>query len=87
MDIRHSVVLAISVAVASVLAPLISPDDLKVAASCRAMLVAPGSAVNLERPYALRYRSAPVRFCVRDDAGNVRPPPAAPHLPIIALTQ
>jgi hypothetical protein len=36
-------------------------------------VIDPISALNLERPYALRYKSAPLRLCMREDTNRVGP--------------
>jgi hypothetical protein len=73
MTLRRSVLLAATVAVATMLAPAISLDQHKAAYACSAMAIDPGSAVNLRRPSALRYKSAPIRLCVREDTNYSRP--------------
>ncbi len=67
MNIQHSVVFAASVAMMSVAAPAMPIDELKAANACQALVADPSSAVNLQRPAALRYRTAPLRICVPDD--------------------
>lgn len=72
MDIRRSALFVACVAFWSVLAPMISAEEFKAAYACRALVVDPATAVNLARPFALRYRSAPLRVCMRDDTNYVR---------------
>jgi hypothetical protein len=35
------------------------------------MVTDPASAANLHRPYALRYRAAPLRVCIPDDTTSI----------------
>jgi hypothetical protein len=73
MNLRRSVPLAATIAVASMLAPAISSDQHKAAYGCSFMAIDPGSAINLRRPSALRYKAAPLRLCVREDTNYFRP--------------
>jgi hypothetical protein len=73
MTIRRSVLLAVTIAFASMLAPAMSLDQHKAAYACSAMAIDPSSAVNLRRPSALRYKAAPLRLCVREDTNQLRP--------------
>jgi hypothetical protein len=47
-------------------------EELKAAHSCRALVVDPLSAANLGRPFALRYRAAPLRLCIPADTYEFR---------------
>jgi hypothetical protein len=73
MNLRRSIVLAATVATASVLAPVIGPDQQLASYGCHALVIDPVSALNLERPYALRYKSAPLRLCMPDDTNRISP--------------
>jgi hypothetical protein len=66
-SVRESVLVAVCIAILCLAAPALSLKELRADYACRALVVDPASAANLERPYALRYRSAPVRVCVPDD--------------------
>lgn len=66
-SIRQSVLVAVCIAVLCLAAPALSFEELRADYACRALVVDPASAANLERPYALRYRTAPLRVCVPDD--------------------
>lgn len=68
--IRRSVWIAVCLAVLCVAAPAVSLEEFKSDYACRAVVVDPASAANLQRPHALRYRAAPLRVCVPDDADN-----------------
>ena len=68
--IRQSLWAVACAAAVSMAAPAASPDRFK-AVSCRALMVDPASALNLQRPHALRYRTAPLRVCVPDDTNRV----------------
>jgi hypothetical protein len=72
MNLRRSLLLAVTVAVASMVAPAMSLDQHKAAYACSAMAIDPSSATNLRRPSALRYKSAPLRLCVREDTNHFR---------------
>jgi hypothetical protein len=63
MTVQHSVVLAACVAMMSIAAPAMPLDELR---ACHTLAADPSSAINLQRPPALRYRTAPVRICVPD---------------------
>ena len=63
MSIQSSVWLAATLAIASMLAPAMALDQQKAAYTCT-MVVDPSSAINLQRPAALRYKAAPLRRCV-----------------------
>ena len=63
-SIRKSVLVAICVAVMCLAAPAISVREMRADYACQALVVDPASAANLDRPYALRYRTAPLRVCV-----------------------
>ena len=43
-------------------------EQFKAANACHALVVDPSSAINLKRPPALRYRAAPLRICMPEDA-------------------
>jgi hypothetical protein len=66
-SVRESVLIAVCIAILCLAAPALSFKELRADYACRALVIDPASAANLERPYALRYRSAPVRVCVPDD--------------------
>lgn len=66
-SIRQSVLIAVCVAILCLTAPAMSLEELRADHACRALVVDPASAANLQRPYALRYRTAPVRICVPED--------------------
>jgi len=70
-SIRQSVWVAACAAALCVAAPAASPDELKADYACRALVADPASAANLQRPYALRYRAAPLRVCVPDDTNRI----------------
>jgi hypothetical protein len=72
MTIRQSVLLAATIAFFSMLAPAMSLDQHKAAHDCSAMVVDPSTAINLQRPSALRYKAAPLRICMRDDTHQSR---------------
>lgn len=67
-SIRESVLLAVCVAVVCLSVPAMSLEELRADYACRALVVDPASAANLERPYALRYRTAPLRICVPENS-------------------
>jgi hypothetical protein len=73
MDIRRSTLFAACILFGTAVTPAMSFDEFKAAHACRALVVDPSSAVNLGRPFALRYRSAPLRLCVPDDTNMLRP--------------
>jgi hypothetical protein len=64
LDVRNSVICAIGIAVMSLTVAAMPLDQFKAASGCRALVVDPASAANLQRPHALRYRGAPMRVCV-----------------------
>ena len=66
MTIQHSVVFAACIAVMSVAAPAMPLDELRAENACQSLVADPASAINLQRPPALRYRTAPLRICVPD---------------------
>jgi len=68
--IRHSLVFAACIVTLSVAAPAMPLDELKAANACQALVVDPSSAINLQRPPALRYRAAPLRICMPDDSSR-----------------
>jgi hypothetical protein len=70
MNVRRSAVFAAIVVFGTIVAPAMSIDELKAANACRALVVDPSSAVNLRRPFALRYRTAPLRLCMPDDTNT-----------------
>jgi hypothetical protein len=67
-SIRQSVYVAGCAAALCMATPAAPLDTLKADYACRAMVTDPASAANLQRPYALRYRAAPLRVCVPDDS-------------------
>ena len=73
MTVRHSVVLAACAAFMSVAAPAMPFDELRAANACQMLATDPSSAINLQRPPALRYRTAPLRICVPDATNLTRP--------------
>ena len=72
MNIRRSTLFVASILLGTAVAPAMSFEKLKAAHSCRALVVDPASAANLGRPFALRYRAAPLRLCVPDDPYEFR---------------
>ena len=70
MTVQHSAMLAACVAMMSVAAPAMPFGDLRADNACRVLVTDPSSAINLQRPAALRYRTAPVRICVPDDTNR-----------------
>jgi len=64
MTIQSSVWLAAAVAIASMLVPAMALDQQQKAAYTCTMVVDPSSAINLQRPAALRYKAAPLRRCM-----------------------
>jgi len=73
MTVQHSAMLAACVAMMSLAAPAMPLGELRAGNECRALVADPSSAINLQRPPALRYRTAPVRICVPDDTNLTRP--------------
>jgi hypothetical protein len=69
-SIRKSVCVAGCAAAMCVAAPVTPLEALKADYACRALVTDPASAANLHRPYALRYRAAPLRVCVPDDTNT-----------------
>jgi len=69
--IRQSLWAVACAAALSMAAPAASPDQFKAGYACRALVFDPASALNLQRPHALRYRTAPLRVCVPDDTNRV----------------
>ena len=65
--IRQSAWAAACAAALWVAALAASLDELKADYACRALVIDPASAANLQRPPALRYRTAPLLVCVPDD--------------------
>ena len=70
-SVRQSVYIAGCAAALCMAAPAAPLEALKADFACRAMVTDPASAANLHRPYALRYRAAPLRVCVPDDTTSV----------------
>jgi hypothetical protein len=69
-SIRKSICVAGCAAAMYVAAPVAPLEALKADYACRALVTDPASAANLHRPYALRYRAAPLRVCVPDDTNT-----------------
>jgi hypothetical protein len=73
-SIRQSVCVAgcaAAICVAALQSALVAPlQAFKADYACRALVTDPASAANLHRPYALRYRAAPLRVCVPDDTNT-----------------
>lgn len=70
-SVRESVTIAGCAAALCMAAPVAPLETFKADYACRAMVTDPASAANLHRPYALRYRAAPLRLCVPDDTTNI----------------
>jgi hypothetical protein len=70
MTIQSSVWVAAAIAIAAVLAPAIALDEQKAAYACT-MVVDPSTAINLQRPAALRYKAAPLRRCMPGDTDRL----------------
>ena len=70
MPVARSALFVASVLVWTVVTPAMSFEEFKAAHACRAMVADPLSALNLVRPFALRYRTAPIRVCVPDDTNE-----------------
>jgi hypothetical protein len=70
-SVRQSVYVAGCAAALCMAAPVAPLEALKADFACRAMVTDPASAANLHRPYALRYRAAPLRVCVPDDTTSI----------------
>jgi hypothetical protein len=73
MTVQHSIMLAACAAMMSAAAPAMPFDALRAGNACRLLVTDPSSAINLQRPPALRYRTAPVRICVPDDTNLTSP--------------
>jgi len=69
MIVRRLGLFVACVTVASVATPAL-PLNLKAAHACSALAIHPATAINLQRPPALRYRTAPLRICVPDDTNT-----------------
>jgi hypothetical protein len=69
-SIGQSVYVAGCAAAMCVAAPAAPLEAFKADYACRALVTNPASAANLQRPYALRYRAAPLRVCVPDDTNS-----------------
>jgi hypothetical protein len=69
-SIRQSVYVAGCAAALCLATPVAPLEAFKADYACRAMVTDPASAANLQRPYALRYRAAPLRVCVPDDTNS-----------------
>jgi len=70
MIVRRLGLFVVFATVGSVATPAL-PLNLKAAHACSALAIHPASAINLQRPSALRYRTAPLRICVPDDTNTV----------------
>ena len=70
-NIRHSIYVAACAAALCLIAPAAPLEAFKANHACRALVTDPASAANLYRPYALRYRAAPLRVCVPDDTNRI----------------
>jgi hypothetical protein len=70
-SVRQSLYVAGCAAALCMAAPVAPLEALKADYACRAMVTDPASAANLHRPYALRYRAAPLRVCVPDDTTSI----------------
>jgi len=69
-SIRQSVYVAGCAAAVCVAAPMTPLQAFKADYACRTLVIDPASAANLHRPYALRYRAAPLPVCVPDDTNT-----------------
>jgi len=69
--IRQSIWAVACAAALCVVAPAAAPEKFKAGYACRALVLDPASAGNLQRPAALRYRAAPLRICMPDDTNRV----------------